>query len=83
MHELLNAIGQQLMRHLVGAEGTILAVFISFIFAWPEEVPKCLQRFIDPSIWTWMRDTAQGAIPLKFVKQGSHPVNPTLPQPKE
>ena len=77
MNALWQAIGAQIMGHLVAIEAALGTFAISAIFAWPVEVPQCFKRFIDPALWTWARDAVQGAIPLKF--RDPHPSTPQQP----
>lgn len=68
MNALWNAVAQQIAAHSAAIEefltGAAAAVAVSGIYAIPEKFPGLdIQTW-----WTWMRDTLQGAVPMKFQK---------------
>lgn len=77
MNALWNALAQQISAHSAAIEefltGAAAAVAVSGIYAIPEKFPGLdVQTW-----WTWMRDTLQGAVPMKFQK--SNHVTPVEP----
>lgn len=83
MNDLWNALAQQIYSHLAAIEeaggAAVAALCISGIFAIPEKFPGLdLQAW-----WSWMRDTLQGAVPMKFQKANHPNPQPTPAEPEK
>jgi hypothetical protein len=77
MNALWNAIAAQVATHLPEVEAVVAALLIAGIFAIPEKIPTSLQEW-----WTWFRDTLQGAVPMKLLKQTTPGAAPSVgPRP--